>query len=89
MALGAGRGDVVRLVLGRALGLACVGAAIGVVGAVAATRVLRTLLFGVSPTDALTLAAVPLLLLAVAAAAAYGPARRAALTDPVAALRME
>ena len=89
IALGARRAHLVRLVLGQGLGLAGVGVAVGVVAALAATRLLSSLLFGVSPTDPATFAAIALLLLAVAAAASLVPARRAARADPMAALRAE
>jgi putative ABC transport system permease protein len=89
MALGAGRGQLLRLVLGEGLGLAAWGVAAGVLAALAATRAMRGLLYATSPTDPLTFAAVSLLVLAVAAAAAYLPARRAARVDPMVALRAE
>jgi putative ABC transport system permease protein len=87
MALGAGRGIVLRLVLGRALALAGIGVLVGIAGATALTRFLAGLLYGVTPTDPPTFAGVSLLLLAVALAAAYGPARRATDLEPVSALR--
>jgi putative ABC transport system permease protein len=89
MALGATAGGVLRSVVGEACLLALAGVGIGLVGAFGATRVLAKLLFGVQPTDAATFAAVSLLLLAVAAAASYIPARRASLVDPIVALRYE
>jgi len=89
MALGAGSGDVRRMVLGQGLLLAVTGAAIGSVGAFAGTRVLTTSLFGVSPTDPLTFAVVASLLLLVAIVACYLPARRATRVDPAVTLRAE
>ena len=86
-ALGARRADVVRLVLGQGLGLAAAGVGLGAVGALATTRLLRSLLFEVSATDPVTLIAIPLLLLAVAAAACIAPARRATRAAPTIALR--
>ena len=68
---------------------AIVGVAIGVVGAVFASRLLRTMLFGVTPVDPLTFAVVPPALLAVAALACYVPAMRAVRLDPTTALRAE
>jgi predicted permease len=88
-ALGAGTARVMRLVLVQALGLAAAGVAIGLAGALAISRVLRTMLFGVTPTDTLTFTAVSAGLLAVAFLASYLPARRAARIDPMTALRWE
>jgi ABC-type antimicrobial peptide transport system permease subunit len=87
MALGAQALDVVRGVLKNALGLAGIGAVLGVAGALAVSRLLRSFLFGVSPSDPLTLVGVALLLAAVTVVASYVPARRAASVDPMAALR--
>jgi putative ABC transport system permease protein len=89
MALGAARGAVIRLVLGEGMLLAGVGAAAGVVIACACARAAGGLLFGVSPADPATLAAVATLVCAVALAACAVPARRATRIEPLAALRHE
>ncbi len=89
MALGAQIADVLRLVLRRAMLLAMVGVGIGIVGAVAVTRYMTTLLFGVKPIDVITFAGVALVLIAVALIACLVPARRAAKIDPLTALRYE
>jgi predicted permease len=89
MALGANRRDVLRLVLTRALRIVVAGLIVGLVGAAGVTRVLRTLLFGVTPIDPLVFTSVTLLLLAVGLMAAWLPARRATRIDPCAALRAE
>ena len=89
MALGAGRGRVLRGVVGQGMGWTLLGLALGLAGAFAATRLLAGLLFGVAPTDAVTFAGVALLLAAAAALASWVPARRAAATDPLTALRSE
>ena len=86
-ALGAQQGDILRLVLRRALGLTLAGAVLGIGGALALTRVMKSLLFQVSATDPLTFAGITLLLILVALAASYIPARRATRIDPTAALR--
>ncbi|MBV9879374.1 MAG: ABC transporter permease [Gemmatirosa sp.] len=87
VALGARVATVGRLVVAQAMRLAVAGAVLGVVAALAGTRLLGALLFEVSPTDPLVLVSVPFVLLAVAAAASVVPARRAASIDPVEALR--
>jgi len=89
IALGATAAGVVRLVLGEALQPVALGAALGVVSAIAATRVLASQLFGVSPTDPLTIAAVVAMLVGVALIASVIPARRAASIDPTRALQAE
>jgi ABC-type antimicrobial peptide transport system permease subunit len=89
MALGATAGDVVRLVLVQALRPVALGAAIGVVAALAASRVLTSQLFGVSRTDPLTIGAVVATLISVALLASAVPARRAAAVDPTRALQSE
>lgn len=89
MALGAQRGDVLKLVLGQGFGLAVTGVVIGIGGALALTRLLSSLLYGITATDPLTFIAVSLILLCVALLACYIPARRAAKVDPMVALRHE
>jgi putative ABC transport system permease protein len=88
-AMGAMPRDQLRLVMGNGLFLATVGIAAGVLGSLALTQVLTSLLFGVTPHDPWTLAAVGVILLAVAVIACYAPARRALRVDPVVALRHE
>jgi predicted permease len=89
MALGADAGRVLRLVMGRGGLLVSLGLAIGLGGAAALTRFLKTVLYGVTPTDPLTFGAMALLLAAAALSACLVPARRAARVDPAVALRSE
>jgi len=89
MALGAGSLNVFVQVVGRGLLLALLGTALGLIGSLAATRVLASFLFNVRATDPLTFAAVAFLLIGVALVASYFPARRAARIDPMVALRYE
>ncbi len=89
IALGATTGSVVWLVLGQGLALACIGLGLGMAGSVAATRLLRSMLFQVRPNDPLVYLAVALMLGVVTLVAGYVPARRAAKIDPVLALRQE
>ncbi|OLE19064.1 MAG: hypothetical protein AUI36_35710 [Cyanobacteria bacterium 13_1_40CM_2_61_4] len=89
MALGAQAADVRSLVVSQALRLGAMGLAVGLLGALAAARVIATLLFGVSTTDPVTFGGVSAALLAVLVAAAYLPARRATRVDPMIALRTE
>lgn len=89
LALGARPGDVIRLVLRKAMGLTGLGILIGLICALALTRLMQSMLFGVSAADPTTLFLIPLILAATAFLAAYLPARRAARVDPIAALRFE
>ena len=89
MALGARRTEVLGLVLGQGMRMALVGAAVGTIVALALTRVIASQLFGVSAHDPLTYAGVAVLLVLVAVAACYVPARRATRVDPAVALRHE
>jgi hypothetical protein len=89
LALGAPPASLVRLVLGRSLALAGLGLAVGLAAALALGRWLQGLLFGISPRDPFTLAAVTLVLLLAAVAASYGPARRASRLDPARVLRAD
>jgi ABC-type antimicrobial peptide transport system permease subunit len=89
MALGAQRGSVLRLILGEAGGLAIAGIAIGLVAAVAISSFMRSLLFGVQSWDASTLAGVSMVLALSSLIASYLPARRAAVVNPIEALRYE
>jgi putative ABC transport system permease protein len=87
MALGAQMAQVGRMVVGQSLRLAALGVAVGIVAALATMRVLRSLLFGVSPTDPVLMTGAALVLLLVAVVAGYAPAQRAARVDPADALR--
>jgi ABC-type antimicrobial peptide transport system permease subunit len=89
MALGARISDVLKLVLRNGMSLALIGAALGVAGALATTRVMSRMLFGVAPTDPATFTAVVVVLVVVAFVACYIPARRATKVDPLVALRYE
>lgn len=89
IAVGAGVDTVVRMVVAQSLRLAVAGVVLGLIGAIVFTRVMQSLLFGVSPTDPITLAAVALVLILLALTASFLPARRAARVDPVEALRVE
>jgi putative ABC transport system permease protein len=89
MALGATRGDILRLIIGEGLGFALIGTAVGIAAALATTRALEAMLFGVTPADVPTLATVSVLLAAVSALACYVPAQRATRIDASVALGAE
>ncbi len=87
--LGAGRSEILASVVGQGLALAACGIAIGLTGALALTRLMSHLLFGVTAADLATFTAGPVLFLAIGLLASYIPARRATLVDPVLVLRNE
>jgi putative ABC transport system permease protein len=89
VAIGAQSVDLIRLIVGQGLRISAVGLLIGLMATIGVTRVVKSLLFGVSPTDPLTLGAVALLLLIVGLLACYIPTRRAMTVDPMVALRCE
>jgi putative ABC transport system permease protein len=89
VALGAARGDVLRLIMGQGMTLAALGMGLGVAGALVATPVLRSLLYNITPSDPLTFVGVVAFLAAIAALASYIPARRAMAVDALAAIRSE
>jgi len=89
LALGASRMNLLALVLGRGLKLTVIGIAVGTAGALGLTRLISTMLFGVTPTDPVTFALVGVLLTGVSLAACYLPARRATRIDPIRALKYE
>ena len=89
VALGARRSDLLSLVIGKGLKLALIGSVLGLSGALAATRLVSSMLYGVTPTDPMTFACVSLLLVLLACIASWLPARRATRVDPMEALRCE
>jgi putative ABC transport system permease protein len=89
VAVGAGKSDILRLILRQGMATTVVGIAIGLIGTFGVSRVLSSQLFGITPTDPLTFIGVALLLAGVALAACYFPARRATRVDPLVALRYE
>jgi putative ABC transport system permease protein len=89
LALGAHPRDVLRLIIQQAMKLVCAGIVLGMAGAVALTRLMSSLLYGVSPTDPVAFLAAALLLMTAAMIACYVPARRAMRVDPIVALRSE
>ena len=89
MALGAHAGNILSLVLRRGMKLTLIGMALGLIGAVASTRLLRDMLFGIKPFDPLTFAAMTLLLISISLVACFVPARRATKVDPMNVLRNE
>ncbi len=89
MAFGADEKNIVRLVVGRGMVLGCAGVGVGIVAAFVSTRMVSSLLYGVSALDPITFLGIPLLLVGVTVVASYVPARRAMRVDPVEALRDE
>jgi ABC-type antimicrobial peptide transport system permease subunit len=89
MAVGAQKGELVWMFVRSALMLTGIGTAVGIGASAALMRLMRTLLFGISPLDPVTFALVPVVLIAAAALASYLPARRTAAVNPVEALRSE
>jgi putative ABC transport system permease protein len=89
MALGSQRSGIIKLVLASGAKLAAIGCALGLAGALASSRLMQTLLFGVSPFDGVTLTTAVLLILLLVLGASLVPARRAASVEPMHALRME
>ena len=89
MALGADRGDILRLVIGRSLRLIVSGTALGLVAAFSVTRVMSSLLYSIGPHDPVTFGLVTLVLILVALVATLIPARSATRVDPIVALRCE
>jgi ABC-type antimicrobial peptide transport system permease subunit len=89
MALGGSPRDVVRLVVGQGMQLAVIGLGVGIIAALAATKLMADMLFGITPRDPVTFGTITVLLAAVALFASWIPARRAVRTDPTTALRTE
>jgi putative ABC transport system permease protein len=89
VALGAERGDVLKLILGHGMKLAGLGIVLGMIGAAGATQFIESILFNVTPTDPVSFGGVALFLTFVALLASYVPARRAMAVDPIVALRNE
>ena len=89
MAIGAGRSDVLKMVLRQGMTLAVIGVVIGVLSALTLTRFIGSMMFGITPTDPATYALITCLLVAVAMLACYLPARRATKVDPMVALRCD